>query len=64
MFSFSLKVLSIISMCFDGKNNLLKKNTRESAAILVFLTDDEIKIQFLDSSANSSFGCYCSRSAS
>ena len=50
-----------------------EKNTRENTAIVVtknkgriknwfFWTDDEI--QFLDSLANSNFGCYCSRSAS
>ena len=36
MLSMSLKTLNIILMCFDGKNNhLKKKNTRESSAIEV-----------------------------
>ena len=50
-----------------------EKNTRESTAIVVTKNVERIKnwflwaddeIQFLDSLANSNFGCYCSRSAS
>ena len=35
MLSVSVKALNIIFMCFDGKNNHLKKNTRECTAIVV-----------------------------
>ena len=53
-------------MCFDGKNNHLKKNKRKYSnsnnkrmskvlKIDFVLSDDEI--QFLHSLANSNFGC-------
>ena len=72
MLSMSLKTLNIILMCFDGKNNHLKKNKRKYSnsnnkrmskvlKIDFVLSDDEI--QFLHSLANSNFGCYRSRLA-
>ena len=72
MLSMSLKTLNIILMCFDGKNNHLKKNKRKYSnsnnkrmskvlKIDFVLSDDEI--QFLHSLANSNVDCYCSRSA-
>ena len=72
MLSMSLKTLNIILMCFDGKNNYLKKNKRKYSnsnnkrmskvlKIDFVLSDDEI--QFLHSLANSNVDCYCSRSA-
>ena len=72
MLSMSLKTLNIILMCFDGKNNHLKKNKRKYSnsnnkrmskvlKIDFVLTDDEKP--FLHSLADSIFGCYCSRSA-
>ena len=72
MLSMSLKTLNIILMCFDGKNNHLKKNKRKYSnsnnkrmskvlKIDFVLSDDEI--QFLHSLANSNCACYCSRSA-
>ena len=59
-------------MCFDGKNNHLKKtrvkygNSKNKRMLEVLkidfvLSDDEI--QFLHSLANSNVDCYCSRSA-
>ena len=58
-------------MCFDGKNNHLKKNKRKYSnrnkrmskvlKIDFVLSDDEI--QALHSVANSNFGYYCSRFA-
>ena len=59
-------------MCFDGKNNHLKKNKRKYSnsnnkrmskvlKIDFVLSDDEI--QFLNSLANSNFRCYCGRFA-
>ena len=35
MSSMSLKAVKIILMCFDGKNDHLKKKTRESTAIVI-----------------------------
>ena len=35
MLSMSLKTLNIILMCFDGKNNHLKKKTGESTTIAI-----------------------------
>ena len=73
MLSMSLKSLNITLMCFDGKNNYLKKKTRERYSnsnskrmlkvlkIDFVLSDDEI--QFLHSLANSNVNCCCSRSA-
>ena len=72
MLSMSLKTLNIILMCFDGKNNHLKKNKRKYSnsnnkrmskvlKIDFVLSDDEI--QFLHSLANSYVDCYCIRSA-
>ena len=72
MLSMSLKTLFNILMFFDGKNNDLKKNKRQYSSsndkrmskvlkINFVLSNDEI--QFLHSLANSSFGCYCSRSS-
>ena len=72
MLSMSLKTLNIILMCFDGKNNHLKKNKRKYSnsnnkrmskvlKIDFVLSDDEI--QFLHSLATSNVDCYCSRSA-
>ena len=69
MWSMSLKTLDIILMCFDGKNNHLKKNKRKYSnsnnkrmskvlKIDFVLSDDEI--QFLHSLANSNVDCYCS----
>ena len=69
MWSMSLKTLDIILMCFDGKNNHLKKNKRNYSnsnnkrmskvlKIDFVLSDDEI--QFLHSLANSNVDCYCS----
>ena len=69
MLSMSLKTLNIILMCFDGKNNHLKKNKRKYSnsnnkrmskvlKIDFVLSDDEI--QFLHSLANSNVDCYCS----
>ena len=64
--SMSLKTLNIILMCFDGKNNHLKKNKRKYSnsnnkrmskvlKISFALSDDEI--QSLHSLADSNFGC-------
>ena len=72
MLSMSLKTLNIILMCFDGKNNHLKKNKRKYSnsnnkrmskvlKIDFVLSDDET--QFLHSLADSIFGWDCSRSA-
>ena len=66
MLNMSLETLNIILMCFDGKNNHLKKNKRKYSnsnnkrmskvlKIDFVLSDDEI--QFLHSLANSNFGC-------
>ena len=71
MLSISLKTLNIL-MCFDGKKQPSEKKTREKysnsnnkrmSKVLktdFVLSDDEI--QLLRLLANSSFGCYCSRS--
>ena len=74
MLSMSLKILNIILMRFNEKNNHLKKkqnkrkyingNNKRMSKVLktdFVLSDDEI--QLLRLLANSSFGCYCSRSA-
>ena len=72
MLNMSLETLNIILMCFDGKNNHLKKNKRKYSnsnnkrmskvlKIDFVLSDDEIN--FRHSLAISNFGCYCSRSA-
>ena len=72
MLSMILKTLNITLMCFDGKNNRLKKKSREKYTnsnnkrmlkvlkIDFVLSDDEI--QFLHLLANSNVDCYCSRS--
>ena len=73
MSSMSLKTLNIILICFEGKNNYLKKknkrkysnsNNKSMSKVLKIdfvLIDDEI--QFLHSLADSNFGCYYSRLA-
>ena len=74
MSSMSLKTLNIILICFEGKNNYLKKkknkrkynnsNNKSMSKVLKIdfvLSDDEI--QFLHSLADSNFGCYYSRLA-
>ena len=69
---YEFKTSNIILMCFDGKNKHLKENKRKYSnsnnkrmskvlKIDFLLSDDEI--QFLHSLADSSFGCYRSRSA-
>ena len=72
MWSMSLKTLDIILMCFDGKNNHLKKNKRKysnsnnkrmlKVLKISFVSSDD-EIQILHSLANLNFGCYCSRFA-
>ena len=59
-------------MCFDGKNNHLKKNPknrnysnsnnkRMEKVLKIDFVLSHHEIQFLHSFANSNFGCYCSR---
>ena len=72
MLSMSLKTLNIILMCFDGKNNYLKKNKRKysnsnnkrmSKVLKIDFVSSDDEIQFLHPLANSNLGCYCSRLA-
>ena len=72
MLSMSLKTLNIILMCFDGKNNCLKKKKRKysnsnnkgmSKVLKIDFVLSNHEIQFLHPLANSNFGCYCSRLA-
>ena len=69
MLSMSLKILNIILMRFNEKNKknkgkYINSNNKRMSKVLktdFVLSDDEI--QLLRLLANSSFGCYCSRSA-
>ena len=70
MLSMILKTLKIALICFDEKNNHLKKkrkysnrnNNKLSTALKIdfVLSDDER--QFLHSLTNSNFGCDCNKS--
>ena len=69
MLSMSLKTLNIILMCFDGKNNCLKKkrkysnsnNKGMSKVLKIDFVLSNHEIQFLHPLVNSKFLCYCSR---